>query len=182
MIRISKRMASLFFLFLCFWVVIQEIRVCKGDEDMKYTWEPFQKWFEWKKKTDLPEKQKEVIDYFDMAGKIKEQLKNNRFDSMTPEVGVRAVKKIINDLRVLKRPEVCNAYYDALLKELQISLEYQEGRKDNLSDEQLQRISLKFLSVDGPQFVSFFQAIKDVGLLNEMEEEMKKQDKENKGK
>ena len=122
---------------------------------MNSVWEPFREWFEWKKNTDLPKEQREVVDYFDAAGKIKEQAKDYRVNYMSPEESVSVMKMRIKDLKALTRPEICDAYYDALMKELQISLEYQEARKIRLSNEQLQKINLKLVSVDGLQFTTF---------------------------
>lgn len=171
MIRVSLKILVLILVFICSWGGICEVRVCEGEKEMKSAWEPFREWFEWKKNTDLPKEQREVVDYFDAAGKIKEQAKDYRINYMPPEESIRVMKIRIEELKALTRPEICDAYYDALMRELQISLEYQEARKIPLSDEQLQKISLKLTSVDGLQFTTFFQALKDVGLFDKMEEE-----------
>lgn len=174
MIRVSLKISVLILIFICSWGGICEVRVCEGEEKMNSVWEPFREWFEWKKNTDLPKEQREVVDYFDAAGKIKEQAKDYRVNYMSPEESVSVMKMRIKDLKALTRPEICDAYYDALMKELQISLEYQEARKIRLSNEQLQKINLKLVSVDGLQFTTFFQALKDVGLFDKMEEERAK--------
>lgn len=171
MIRVSLKILVLIIIFICSWSGICEVRICEGEEEMKSAWEPFREWFEWKKNTDLPKEQREVVDYFDAAGEIREQAKDYRINYMPPEESIRVMKIRIKDLKALTRPEICDAYYDALMKELQISLEYQEARKIRLSNEQLQKINLKLISVDGLQFATFFQALKDVGLFDKMEKE-----------
>lgn len=160
------------FLFFIHSIVTNNITIIKGAEEMKSVWESFDKWYEWKKTTDLTKEQKTVVDYFEKAGEIKDKARDHHLNSMPSEKSVEIVKEYVNDLKNLTSPKECLPYHNALMTELEMQLEYQEGREASLSDDELQKITLKKLSVDGLQFTGFFQAIKEIGLFDNAEEEM----------
>lgn len=174
MIKIANRFTKIIALLAICSVLVTDIAIVKGEDKMVSVWEPFSKWYEWKKTTKLTKEQRTVVDYFEKAGKIKDKVQDSRLNSMPPGKSIRIIKNYINDLKNIHSPKACIPYHEALTKELEIELEYHEGRKANFNDEELQKITLETLSVDGLQFTIFFQVIKDVGLLDDVEEEMKK--------
>jgi ribosomal protein S24E len=159
--------------FICF-IVINYIKVAEGEDTMKSVWEPFGKWYEWKKVSHLTKEQKSVIDYFNHVDKIKNRVRKLRANHMAAEKSIVVIKKCMSELGNVPVPKICNVYHNAFMKGLRIELEYQEGKRAKLSENELRKIELKYLSVDGIQFTAFFQALKDVGLFDNVEKEMKK--------
>lgn len=140
-------------------------------ENMKSVWEPFNRWFEWKKTTNLTKEQRDVIVFLKQAGGIKKKAKELTFSSS--EINIKLIQKCFNKLKILDCPKICKKYRDSLAEELLIYLDYAKAKIAKRPDDEIQTIQRKILTVDGVQFVAFFQAIKDVGLYDNLEEEIK---------
>lgn len=145
----------------------------KGDDKVTNVWEPFSNWYEWKKTTELTEAQKAVIDYFDAATKTREKAQSNNVKNLSPDEAIKIIESSITMLGNTAVPKSCRIYNDALLQELKIELEYQQAKKAGASSDALHKITLKILAIDGKKFTAFFNAIEEVGLFDNIEEEMK---------
>ena len=146
--------------------------IISGDDKMANVWEPFSKWYEWKKTTDLNEKQRAVVEYFDKMTDIKEMTQSDSFRDLPPEDALKVIKDSINMLKKTEVPKVCASYHNALLQEIKIEREYQEAKIAGASETELHKITLKITTIDGKKFTAFFDAIEKAGLTENLESEL----------
>jgi len=149
----------------------------KGDDNM--SWSEFSKWYEWKKNTNLPVKQKKIIDYFEYAGRIIDEIDSIWMEGTStmhpkpsPEKAIEMIDMDIAKFQSLIVPVECKTYHTAALKYLEIARRYQEGRMSSKENtDVLEKINLESLKYDGIIFSEFWKVMKNIGLMDNFENE-----------
>lgn len=141
-------------------------------------WKDFDKWYEWKKQQKLAPQQKELISYLDIAGSLFDKAEDTwSFSKKHPQLpeprkALAIVNQCIEQLSRLKVPNVAIKYNDAVLATLNIIMRYHTMRLSTRNEDILSKITLESLKYDGVIFSESFKMLKDVGLFDNIDNEM----------
>ena len=150
-------------------------------------WPSFARWYEWKKQTNLNEEQKKVINYLDItletfnkADSTRSVHVNSKYGIFDPKDGVLIVQDSIAALKKLPCPQECTEYRDVCIAILNNILDYHRLRITyNTRPEEFEKkyedyiLSSLVNDLDGKQMNLYFDAMKKVGLFDNIDEEMK---------
>ena len=158
--------------------VIASFAIAKEQEN---GWEDIGKWLEWKAHTDLPKKQREVVDYFKKSEDIVEKVSNLWYEipgtihpKPSPAEGLKLIYEYIAEYKDIKPPKICRKHYEASLAYLDIAREYQEMREKTKDVNELAKVNKKSVKYSDLRYSEFWCVLKEVGLFDNAEEEMKK--------
>jgi len=166
-----------FFIFLLFVFIITQ-SVYAMDEENTF-WQNYQKWFEYKKNQSLNELQKKVVLYFEKANIIFEKADDTwgrsikRPELPNPQDALKTVNKCINEFSKLKPPVVTKKHHTASLELLGIIKKYHLKRISDPNSSDLELLSRSAISYEGIQSSEYFRIMKESGLFDNIEEEMK---------
>lgn len=167
---------SVFILLLLFFSLFN---ICYAKDSSEDGWESFGKWYEWKKNTKLPLEQKEVVKYFEKAGKIIDKIQSIYMEGPatmhpkpSPEKAIKLIDRYSNEFEFLLVPAKCKTHYDAVLNYIQIIRKFEEAAKkygiDNEEALKVVRESLKYESII---FTEYWRVLREIGLFDNFEEE-----------
>ena len=151
-------------------------------------WSDFNKWFEWKRATNLTEEQRNVINYlkessdiFEKAFRTQYVLSESKFGHPNPKEAIKIIKQSIFELEKLECPKVCQEYRNINIKNLEhinlyqkLRLDYKEGSEE--FNEKYRELELNFIKsgINSKRHSEFFYCIKKIGLLDDYKKEIKK--------
>lgn len=147
--------------------------------DESVFWQNYRKWFEYKKTQPLTDLQKGVIMYFEKATVILEKAENTWESSMkhsepSLQEALKALNECQGEFNRLKPPSIAKAHYDASLSLIEIIKKYHLKRADNPDSSELQLLTRSAIPYESVQSSEYFRIMKETGLFDNIEEEMKK--------
>ena len=160
--------------------IIGILAPCLAEEENPHDgWQIWGQWYEWKVSTDLPQEQREIVDYFENAGEIGgkiEAIQRTGPGTMdpkpSPDKAIDLINGYIEEYRSLKVPKECKKHYEAKLKAAELAIKYQEIKKKYGGwNEELGKVTLESMPYESTQFSEFWRVINEVGLQDNMEEE-----------
>lgn len=166
----------LFFIFL--FLICSLIHKGYPMDDETTFWQSYQKWFEYKKTQPLNESQRNAILYFEKANAIFEIAESTWGASMNhpepePQGALKTANKCLKEFSKLKPPAIAKKHYVASLKLIEIIRKYHLKRINNPDSSDLQLLTRSAISYEGIQSSEYFRIMKETGLFDNIEEEMK---------
>ena len=156
-------------------------------EKINSQWPEFSQWFEWKMNTDLSEKQREVIEYLEKSTTIFNKAfytttvnPESEYGHLNPEEAIKIIKQSMDELNKLSYPAECKRSRALSIEKMKYFLSYQQLRLDygdgsELFEKKHIELELSFIDsgIDSDSFSEYFICMKKVGLLDNIEKEMK---------
>jgi len=147
----------------------------------------FMKWYSWKASTNLPEKQRLIVEYLKKADDIRNKTFETMFATTKSHYGYPDVKEAIKitedalaELGRISAPKECRVYKKRSIEEVQHFLEYQkirlkygDGTKEFDKKHQALELVYSKRNLVSDVFSEFYICVKKAGLMNNMEEEIK---------
>ena len=149
-------------------------------------WPEFTRWYEWKKQSTLTKKEKEVLNYLEIVLKIFNEAEDTRnvnhsskYGTIDSKEALRVAENSINELKKLPYPKECKEFRDFSIAELKEIAVYQKLRiKYKEETEDFKKMYEKYISAElknglgAKRFSAYFTAMRDVGLFDQILEEM----------
>ena len=144
-------------------------------KEQENSWEGIGKWLEWKTQTDLPKKQREVVDYFKKTGDIIKRAQDIWYGQLNAKLtsaeGLKSINECIAEYKTIKPLEICRKHYGALLAYLNGAKEYQEARKNTEDVNELAKITEKSVTYSDIMASENWHVLNEIGLFDNIEEE-----------
>lgn len=157
-----------------------------AQENNQSQWPMFNEWYRWKTQTNLSEKQKAVTGYLKNASMIFNKVSTTRsvqsgsiYGDPNPEKAIKVIRQAIKEFKRLPYPKECKKYRSLTIEIMKgtiayhkLRVNYKEGtEKFDRAYRKLQ-LSESEKNLDGMQFDEYFKSMKNVGLFDNIEEEM----------
>jgi len=151
------------------------------DEETSF-WQNYQRWFEYKKSQPLNELQKKAILYFEKVNLIFEKADNTwgasvRQPELKPQEALKTVNKCLNEFSKLEAPSIAKKHYNVTLKLLKIIRKYHLKRINDSNSSDLGLLVRSAIPYESIQSSEYFKIMREVGLFDDIEEEMQKMNK-----
>lgn len=178
---------AVFFITIFFLIAIIS-KLNAQDQNESCGFSPFMKWYEWKISTNLSEKQRLVVDYLKKADAIRNRAFETIFANAESHYGYPDIRKAIKivenayvELEQTLPPKECINYKKRSIEEAQyvlgyhkLRLKYGDGTKE--FDKKHHALELAYSSKNSNSdiFSEFYDCLKKVGLMDNIEEELKR--------